>query len=492
MALQKNKWGVFYYRTTIPADVSPTGKPKDFVFSLYTTSYPEARIALAQVQSTFLYLVTYCRRVGQVLRHKANPRRSGNLMYDLIASMMVGDTEVTIKSTAGNETAEANIIHQVLTQNKAQPSNATPQPSKPDVVGLPERKVIRVDVLYQQYCNRAGVASNTRKKQQTITRYISELFGTKRMCDISRDEAFDIRSEILNLKGVGRGGKDNKPVSPTLAISILKTISSFFKWCIGQGNIDYNPFDGLALNVDVTREEVVPYSIEELRRLFEGEPFQKFTENSSSRYWLCVLGTYTGMRVGEIAQLEVGDVKISKDGRYFFDISTKSNAKNHTKTLKTPHSARVVPLCQRVIALGFDRYLETIKKEKYDLLFPDLPLEIDTRRTTIASFSTKFADYRQEVLNNNKRQTFHSLRHNVICMLQQKKVPLPDIQEFVGHAHGNITFDVYGGIQGAEAMIQVADQIDFDINFPVWEDSSKQAAYRKKKHLKNKEIKKKG
>ena len=492
MALQKNKWGVYYFRTTIPADVSPTGKPKDFVFSLYTTSYPEARVALPQVQSAFLYLVTYCRRAGQVLHHKANPRRSGNLMYDLIASMMVGDTEVTIKSTAGNETAVANIIHQVLSHKMPSPNAKPPSPKPNDVAGLPERKVIRIDVLYEQYSNRQGVTSSTNKCRKSLARYISELFGTKRMCDVSRDEAFDIKNKIQNLKSVGCDGKSRNAVSPALANRIFQTIASFFKWGVAQGNIDYNPFEGMELDLNAQKEEVVSYSIEEMKLLFEGEEFQKFTENISSRYWLCVLGVYTGMRVGEIAQLEVGDVKIDKNGRYFFELTEKSNVKGHTKQLKTSHSERVVPLCQKIIALGFDRYFETIKKDKYDLLFPDIPLDAKTHQSIISQFSTRFSEYRRRVLDNNKKQTFHSLRHNVVCLLQQKKVPLPDIQEFVGHAHGNITFDVYGGIQGAEAMVEVADKIDFDINFPVWKDSPKLAANRRKVSIKNKEIRKKG
>lgn len=490
MSLQQNKWGVYYYRTTIPADVSPTGKPKDFTFSLYTSSLAQARVAYPQVESAFLYLVTYCRRAKQVIRHKANPRRTGNLMYDLIASMMVGDTEVTIKSTAGNETAVASIINQVLSPARQHiPATTSVVATTTDVSGLPERKTIRVDVLYERYCKRAGVADKTLIRATRFTPYICELFGAKRICDITRDEAFTIKDKLPQLRSCKKGAKEI--ISASRANQTFSAISSFFSWAMKQGHIDYNPFDKLKLNINTEKVAIEPFTIDELKKLFEGEEFVNFTKFRGYRYWLCVLALYTGMRVTEIAQLEVADIKRNKAGRYFFELSEKSHAEGHSKRLKNTHSNRVVPLCKKIMELGFVDYLELIKKEKYDLLFPDMTLDPRTQETPTGHFSAKFSIYRQKILKNNKHQTFHSFRHNVVCLLKQKKIPLSDIQEFVGHAFGNITFDVYGTSQGAEELIEVADQIDFDINIPKWEDNHNRKSGRIEISRQNKEIRRK-
>nr|DAM63286.1 MAG TPA: Integrase [Caudoviricetes sp.] len=491
MNIQKNKQGLFFFRGTIPADVSATFKPHEFRFSLQTKNPILARALSIQLQSAMYHLVMYCRQRGTCLSFNSVGRqRTGNLMFDLIASMTVGNTEVTIKSNVGNEASVASVISQVLagTNNIPQvtPQVATPvvqklePPEEPDP-DVPERKAIKVIAVYRKYCERAGVTPRTHEADSTAITYMEELFGAKRMCDISRDVAFTVKGNLPNLKStkVWADGKRRK-ISGNRAARIFKTIVSFFTWAMRQGNIDFNPFDGMKLDVEVESAKIIPFSFDELKTLFEGEGFLEWVSYMGYRYWLPVIALYTGMRLSEIAQLEVKDVVIDKNGKYFFNITTDSHVKGHVKRVKNEHSIRVVPVSQKIIDLGFDGYLKTIKAEKYSLLFPDIAIEEKTHYTASGYLSLAFSFYRRNTLQNDKDQTFHSLRHNVVTLLKQKKFALADIQEFVGHAHGNITFDIYGEPQGVEAMIAVSDAIDFNINFPKWTNKTNWMRYRKR------------
>lgn len=491
MNIHKNKQGLFFYRGTIPADVSATFKAQEFRFSLQTKNPELARCFVAQLQSAVYQLVIYCRSKGTCLTFNTKGRqRTGNLMFDLIASMTVGDTEVTIKSSVGNEASLASVISQVLNGNTQSPQPASKPvapiveklepPEEPDP-DIPERKAIKVITLYRKYCKRSGVTPRTHEADTTVIPYMEEMFGARRMCDVSRDVAFMVKDHIPKLKSVKvwADGKRRK-ISGNRATRVLKTITSFFTWAMRQGNIDFNPFDGLRLDVETESAKIIPFSFDDLKQLFEGEGFLEWVSYMGYRYWLCVIALYTGMRLSEIAQLEVKDVIVNKDGRYFFNITPDSSVKGHVKRVKNEHSIRVVPVSRKIIDLGFDEYLATLKKEKHTLLFPDIAIEAKTHYTASGYHSLAFSFYRRNTLQNDKNQTFHSLRHNVVTLLKQKKFALADIQEFVGHAHGNITFDIYGEPQGIEAMVAVSDALDFNINFPHWENKIAWARYRRR------------
>lgn len=412
------------------------------------------------------------------VKHNPNYLRTGNLMFDLIASLTVSGTEVTIKSTKGNEESFAAVISRVL---DAAPITPAPLPAT-------SRKHISVLQIYEEYCQRSGITERTRQASVTIKNYIEELFGDCFMDGVTRDQAFAVKNRIPNLLStkVFAGGK-RKKISPVRASQLLAAISAFFVWAVSQGYADVNPFNGLKLSVETTTEKVECFSAEDLKKLFEGEKFQSFVSSLGYRYWLCAIGLYSGMRLAEIAQLEVSDVVKDKSGRYFFNITKKTSVEGHKKKLKTDHSERLMPVSSKLIELGFEKYLETVKSEGSKFLFPDVPLEKDGT-TRINYFSLAFSVYRREALQNETRQTFHSLRHNAISCLKHKKFQLSDIQQFCGHAYGNITFDIYGEPAGAETMIELAEAVSYDVKFPAWEDRLEWKRQRRKGMVENKKV----
>ena len=56
-----------------------------------------------------------------------------------------------------------------------------------------------------------------------------------------------------------------------------------------------------------------------------------------------------------------------------------------------------------------------------------------------------FAKYLKKLGIKKKGKNFHSFRHTVVNKLTNQKVYEPFIRELIGHSHGSITLDVYGG-----------------------------------------------
>lgn len=110
----------------------------------------------------------------------------------------------------------------------------------------------------------------------------------------------------------------------------------------------------------------------ELVRLFNGSEFQAIAQDPTqeARYWLPVIGLYTGARPREICQLNpqcdwgrVGDV-------WYLDFNeNKAAGQGVKKSIKTSDT-RLVPLHPELVRLGLPEYLERLKAAGADRLFP--------------------------------------------------------------------------------------------------------------------------
>lgn len=110
----------------------------------------------------------------------------------------------------------------------------------------------------------------------------------------------------------------------------------------------------------------------ELVRLFEGAEFAAIAADPAQahRYWLPVIGLYTGARPREICQLnpqcdwgEVGGVWY-----FIFDPNTPAG-KGVTKSIKTSEK-RMVPMHPELVRLGLPAYLARLRDMGADRLFP--------------------------------------------------------------------------------------------------------------------------
>ena len=175
----------------------------------------------------------------------------------------------------------------------------------------------------------------------------------------------------------------------------------------------------------------------ELERLFEDELSRfKGDPSASHRWWLPALAYYTGARVNELCQLNpMTDVLVSSDGIHHLLLSelTEGDLKVR-KSIKTGVSRRV-PLHPDLLAAGFLRYVEGVRKSGAKLLFP-------AWAPTNGRASTQAERWFRDLLRESglRDETpgarvvgFHCFRHTLLALAANSD-PVVDAGPITGHA----------------------------------------------------------
>jgi integrase len=189
--------------------------------------------------------------------------------------------------------------------------------------------------------------------------------------------------------------------------------------------------------------------------LYQGEA----TFSRAAYYWAPLLALYAGLRVEEICQLRVVDIrKDSASGLSIIDI----NDDDDDRKLKPGQStARVLPVHSKLIELGLLDYVALVRSKKHRMLFPTL------NRHGMNGYShavTKwFSDYKKS-LGFGAKQTFHSFRHTVDDTLKQSGTQEAMINGVMGHTGKNsISIQRYGKAYRPEALAPIIEIVKFDM-----------------------------
>lgn len=140
------------------------------------------------------------------------------------------------------------------------------------------------------------------------------------------------------------------------------------------------------------------------------------------RFWVPLIGLYSGMRLNEICQLYAEDIKTS-DGVDFFDVRTALDNQKPAgdKRLKTRNSHRQVPIHPQLRNLGFIEYVEQSKRAGQLRLFPDLKLS--SNGTYSDNFQKWFSRFLGQIHGANLADiSFHWFRHTFRDALREAQV----------------------------------------------------------------------
>jgi integrase len=232
----------------------------------------------------------------------------------------------------------------------------------------------------------------------------------------------------------------------------LVCLTSFFKWLELHEYIRKNPAHNLLLpkNSKIS-EERCAYSVPEIEKIINTLIGQResFCERPE-RFWTPIIGAYTGMRLGEICQLHVEDVK-SENGLLCFDVNFEGS-----RRLKNVVSQRLVPIHNRIMELGFSRYVDYIKI-KNERLFPLLTLHsVNGYGHQLGKW---FANFNRKYISQNPKKTFHSIRHSVANELKQLQIPGEVISELLGHKVDSITMSRYGKRYRPKVLLSAIERL---------------------------------
>ena len=239
-------------------------------------------------------------------------------------------------------------------------------------------------------------------------------------------------------------------ISRTTVNNNLGYVSSFMKWCVINGYVDINFFEGMRLKKLIrVRDERDRFEEKELKQIFQKQNYIEFTEVEKQKYeyyWCPLISLFSGMRLNEICSLYLDNIIQVKgnhrEKRWCFNILEEPDRPD--KHIKTISSRRIVTIHDTLIDLGFIEFIELLKKRHINRqrLFQELKLSEGSYIRNVSRFFNR--RYLTKLGLKTDRKTFHSIRHTVIDHLKQQGIDVSFINELVGHSSGNIDLDRYG------------------------------------------------
>lgn len=270
-----------------------------------------------------------------------------------------------------------------------------------------------------------------------ITRPLMSNFqGTLLKLPVNRKKLKEFRDktvdELLSLEL-----PSEKLMQPTTVNKHLQRISSVLDYAVVHGEILLNPAKDMKIRVRRKAQEVRDtFTSEDLKALFGSEKFVKDGKKSPWKYWLPIIGLYTGCRIEEICQLHLGDIK-QEDEVWFFDINAEG-----IKSTKTLSSIRKVPVHDRLIELGFIDHVEALRGRGEQRLFPELK---NTQGGKFSHYPTRwFGTFKKSCGITGDSKVFHSFRHTFITAMKHSGVDMPIMHELDGHSMQSETMKTYG------------------------------------------------
>ena len=264
---------------------------------------------------------------------------------------------------------------------------------------------------------------------------------------------FGLRPEFKGktLLQVVESGSTYKTVTAVTVNNRLRKLSAFMNWCKTNGYIQDNPLTGLKMMTGSAKEARLSFEQHDLTTLLDLDALKTEARKHPWRYWIPLLGRYTGARLEELCQLRTDDF-VEQQGILCIRIDDSSEGQN----LKNASSRRMLPIHPSLIELGLLRYVESAKATGAHRLFPDL----EPVRGKLGHAPSKwFGRYKAKRGIDDSKKTFHSFRHTLIDDLRDAGVQDSLIKRIVGHEDSSVTFGVYGSRTPLKAMLEALQHI---------------------------------
>lgn len=221
----------------------------------------------------------------------------------------------------------------------------------------------------------------------------------------------------------------------------LTTLGALFKWCVGNGHLYTNYADGKKIKIKKKRVDEIRdiFATDDLNMMFQSPGYLEDTFDEPYKFWLPILGLYTGARLNEICQLRLDDIQ-TVDGIYTFILQEDEEDKKISVKGYSGH--RTVPIHPFVADdLNLKGYVELLKTKGETRLFPELPFQNDNYGHKASKWFRKF---RHGCGIDSPKQVYHCFRHTLSDNLKQQLVTGTVIDELTGHALQGESMSRYG------------------------------------------------
>jgi integrase len=323
---------------------------------------------------------------------------------------------------------------------------------------------------------------NDKNREETLTFYkqLIEILGDKDIKDFSRNELLDYQGLLIKFPANIKKRKELRDLPLAEIISLIQNddlppcriistktvnknlirVNAIFEYAKERGYSTVNPAFKLKVSSkgDKESEEKDLYTSQDIEKLLNSPVYKRTNTGRPERFWIPLIGLYSGLRLGEICQLYKDDIK-EEFGIPYFDI----NKNTEDKSLKTKSSKRLVPISPLLIKLGFLSYVNSVKTDR-------LWNNLQRRRDGYGhDFSRWYNDYEGRYITDHPKKSFHSLRHSFINSMKQEIVKdkafgLENVLgEIVGHSNESITLDRYGKEYLLQTKLDLIQRLDYGI-----------------------------
>ncbi len=296
----------------------------------------------------------------------------------------------------------------------------------------------------------------TRQEFEATVRMFIEVVGDKPAGQVTRPDARDFKDMLvkapasmsrrhrgLTLPQAVKAGKDSPRLVASSVNKYLSALAALFSWAAMNGYVDSNPVVGLRVAPDKRADKQRrPFTPDELKTLFGA-----LDGKTGSALWLPLLGAFTGCRLGELTQLEAGDVR-ERDGVWIIDINDEGD-----KELKSNSSVREIPVHPALIEAGFLDFVADAKARGGGRMF-------DVAAT---AYSKRFGRFRRSLGITGRDVGYHSFRHNVADRLRNAGVELEMRNAILGHAQSAMG-SRYGSGYSVAVLRAAIRKIDYDLD----------------------------
>ncbi|MGG6288189.1 DUF6538 domain-containing protein, partial [Leptolyngbya sp. AN03gr2] len=228
----------------------------------------------------------------------------------------------------------------------------------------------------------------------------------------------------LSLKAAAELGREQEKIeliSAANANAHLANFSSFLNWAVNEEVIARNPIRGLRLPDTVAKKDKRhPFSADQLQAIFNAPLYRGCQDGErgyakvgierprNARFWVPLIGLHTGMRLNEICQLDVTDIREIEGVKCIVVTEGSVNGANDKK-LKTVTSERVIPIHPTLLACGFMTFVKQRQREGRTKLFYEI--DAGPRGKRGVAFSKWFTQFSRSCGAYRPRTSFHSFRH---------------------------------------------------------------------------------
>ena len=134
-----------------------------------------------------------------------------------------------------------------------------------------------------------------------------------------------------------------------------------------DGDIEVYKKKLLQGHYDLVEPGASVFTEDDLQKIFQAPGYNPDNFKQAYKFWVPLIGLYSGMRLEEICQLTIDDIK-QIDGTWCFDINNQGD-----KRIKTNAAKRYVPIHPMLLnELNFLGFVELVKKNGPGRLSPDL------------------------------------------------------------------------------------------------------------------------